>query len=482
MIVNRTIGRFILAIQRRVFVLLLFGVQLACSACEGTGPRIIERMKDSTLQVVCIPKHDSKKGEHFPVGSGFVIGGGKYVVTNRHVAAGCDAYNNLEQLEQQGKITGLSKQELEAIEKLKEFRKNGGLWVKGIVLEKEVDTGIIEEAVEARPTPSLPGLKDLAILEFSRPLKRPSVTFAAYEAKVGHTVYALGFPGAAREGMQGSMTLTTGIVSNLSTSDDEGIRYYQVSAPLNPGNSGGPLVDEDGNVLGVITLKSLVTVLAVENGKFALKRVSEGEGIGWAIESSELLAELHKLAIVPNIAPESWIDPVWRLGYRSPALLSLGLSAFALSLISLFFVFTRQGRAIAQGAAQSIGLLPSRPRASRSTPSLSPELKGSPRLFGAAGHFKGNAFEVDNMPITIGRDPKECQIVFPADMASIGRKHCTLRYDNTSQVFLLEDCGSRNGTFLTVGGRLQKGKPYRLQSGDKFYLSDATTMFEVRRE
>ena len=69
--------------------------------------------------------------------------------------------------------------------------------------------------------------------------------------RVGDEVLALGFPLADRIGT--NLTVTRGIISSTRTVD--GIELLQTDAALNPGNSGGPLVNRDGEVIGVNTSK-----------------------------------------------------------------------------------------------------------------------------------------------------------------------------------------------------------------------------------
>jgi hypothetical protein len=66
------------------------------------------------------------------------------------------------------------------------------------------------------------------------------------DISVGETVYALGSP----QGLTGS--LSEGIVSSASRVYD-GVEYIQVTAPISSGNSGGPLVNEYGEVIGINT-------------------------------------------------------------------------------------------------------------------------------------------------------------------------------------------------------------------------------------
>ncbi len=50
-------------------------------------------------------------------------------------------------------------------------------------------------------------------------------------------------------------TLSEGEIASLSGPQDDA-RYFQISVPVQPGNSGGALVDERGNVVGVVAAKS----------------------------------------------------------------------------------------------------------------------------------------------------------------------------------------------------------------------------------
>jgi len=64
----------------------------------------------------------------------------------------------------------------------------------------------------------------------------------------GDKVYAIGSPYGLEQ------TVTSGIISGSRQDPKTGEKYLQTDAALNPGNSGGPLIDEDGYVRGVNTL------------------------------------------------------------------------------------------------------------------------------------------------------------------------------------------------------------------------------------
>ena len=60
--------------------------------------------------------------------------------------------------------------------------------------------------------------------------------------------------------------LTTGIISS-KTGYEGNVSQYQISAPIQPGNSGGPLFDKDGNIIGIIQAKHS----QAENAGYAIK-------------------------------------------------------------------------------------------------------------------------------------------------------------------------------------------------------------------
>ena len=70
--------------------------------------------------------------------------------------------------------------------------------------------------------------------------------------RAGDTVVALGYPLAGL--LASSANLSVGNVSALAGLGDD-YRYFQISAPVQPGNSGGPLLDASGHLVGIVTAK-----------------------------------------------------------------------------------------------------------------------------------------------------------------------------------------------------------------------------------
>ena len=101
---------------------------------------------------------------------------------------------------------------------------------------------------------------DLAMLEIPVGLKIKTLALRRTPVKAGEPVYAIGFP----VGLERS--ITQGIV-NAVYSD-----YLQFQAPISNGNSGGPLLDIHGQVIGIVTMGLLTSQGAplVQNLNFAL--------------------------------------------------------------------------------------------------------------------------------------------------------------------------------------------------------------------
>lgn len=111
---------------------------------------------------------------------------------------------------------------------------------------------------------------DLAILKITdpsfKPLANVPYTFKYTTSNVGEDCFVLGYPLISTMGMD--IKLTNGIISS-KTGYEGNIAEYQMSAPVQPGNSGGPLFDKSGNIIGVVCAKH-----------------SGAENVGYAIKAS----------------------------------------------------------------------------------------------------------------------------------------------------------------------------------------------------
>jgi S1-C subfamily serine protease len=91
--------------------------------------------------------------------------------------------------------------------------------------------------------------------------------------RVGQTVATIGFPNVEIQGF--SPKVTRGEISSQNGAGDDP-RSWQVSVPVQPGNSGGPLLDENGNLIGIVVSKlgikaAMVTGDMPQNVNYAVK-------------------------------------------------------------------------------------------------------------------------------------------------------------------------------------------------------------------
>jgi serine protease Do len=203
------------------------------------------------------PQDDkSKDGASFvirqrAIGSGVILDPNGYIMTNAHVVEGA----------QQIRVVLPSPAANSPLE-IVPLGKRQVLDAKLVGEDKDIDLALLK--VEGHDFPTLPLGPNHAI--------RP-----------GAFVIAIGSP----EGLQNSVTL--GIVSSVwrQPDPDRPMVYVQTDAPINPGSSGGPLVDLDGYVVGLNT--------------FILSEGGGSEGLGFAIPASAVkfvYEELRKYGYV----------------------------------------------------------------------------------------------------------------------------------------------------------------------------------------
>lgn len=160
---------------------------------------------------------------------------------------------------------------------------NGGEWLgngSGIIISKSgyiiTNHHVIEDADDIEVEFILDGevqkfnaeivqsdkVNDLAIIKILDVnfdgVDEPPYNFKTRSSDVGTKVYAFGYP-MALSIMGKEMKVTDGIISS-KTGFEGDITKYQITAPIQGGNSGGPLFDDKGNLIGINTAKLNVEI------------------------------------------------------------------------------------------------------------------------------------------------------------------------------------------------------------------------------
>jgi TPR repeat protein len=154
---------------------------------------------------------------------------------------------------------------------------------KVVKVDAANDLALLKADIIPAPPPGFV-LEHGVVTEFS-PLRIAS----SRTARMGSTVATVGFPNIGLQGF--APKLAKGEIAALSGAQDDP-RYFQISVPVQPGNSGGALVDERGNVVGVVSAKLSATAALATSGSLP-------ENVNYAVKSSFLLTFLES---VPEVS------------------------------------------------------------------------------------------------------------------------------------------------------------------------------------
>ncbi len=151
-----------------------------------------------------------------------------------------------------------------------------GYFITSLHMVKGADSVFVENKTLERSSAQIvytDARLDLAILKLSNAdfLKGKEMpwAFKSAPADLGEKVFTLGYPNT-------DIVYGEGAIASASGSGDTAM--YQISIPVNPGNSGGPLLDEQGNIIGLIRGKN-----------------SNAEGTGFAIKAAYIAETIKKL-------------------------------------------------------------------------------------------------------------------------------------------------------------------------------------------
>lgn len=141
---------------------------------------------------------------------------------------------------------------------------------------------------------------DLALLKVSGRF-HPMRLSEKDEAQLGQTAFTIGFPNIVMQGVEPKYT--DGKISSISGLHDDPTEY-QISVPIQPGNSGGPLVGSDGAVIGVIVARLNAVAVLRSSGNLP-------ENVNYAIKGKVLREFLKTAPIsIPPLNPAKPEDAI----------------------------------------------------------------------------------------------------------------------------------------------------------------------------
>jgi S1-C subfamily serine protease len=163
-----------------------------------------------------------------------------------------------------------------------------------LVRVKTDDGSILDARIVAKDTTN-----DLALLKLPKTPGR--VASLRVGARLGEGIAAFGFPHADMLSTSGNFTL--GNITALTGMGDDS-RFMQVSAPVQSGNSGGPLLDQNGNLVGVVTAKLNALKVALKDGDLP-------QNVNFAVKSAILATFLdsNRVSFQAGSATSKSLDP-----------------------------------------------------------------------------------------------------------------------------------------------------------------------------
>jgi len=116
---------------------------------------------------------------------------------------------------------------------------------------------------------------DLALLRLKTPHSSYLTLAEPEKLQIGQEVFTLGYPVPTLLGS--TVKYSEGTISALGGYDDKDF-LLQISVPVQPGNSGGPLVTNTGEVVGVVTATAAI-------GQFLKQTGSLPQNVNWAVKA-----------------------------------------------------------------------------------------------------------------------------------------------------------------------------------------------------
>lgn len=305
-------------------------------------------------------------------------------------------------------------------------------------------------------------VKDICVLKLPEPTtERQALPLGrADEVSTGNTVYALGYPDYGTVGQDynkfdtSDIVVTRGIISKIARADmtladassDTDTNVFMTDAAISSGNSGGPMINENGALIGINTASTTDAASSTAHS-------------GFAVTVSEVIPALNSAG-----ANYQFYDEITEDGGNNNTMLIVIIAVAAAVVIGAIVAVT----VIAAGKK-------SKGKSSKQTDGG--KKSNEAVVIGVSGRFAGSTFAIDNR-VVIGRNPEKCTVCYPVDTKGISGVHCEIR--KTSNGFEIVDCGSSNGTFLGNGQRLQPNVPTTIPNGTYFYLASNEQMFQIK--
>lgn len=550
--------------MRAVKVVCLGTDQLNLATAVGNTEQVVKVGLADTLKSIMTSGKDRNElqkalrqllppvGSYFyhHLGSGFIIGDKRqYLVTNFHVANACPV--NPQYGTQLGIIQPVGSQEITAIPADEILRPHSDpeLQAKGlrqvhkpnVICDSDQECKI-DDKIEifedssgkkrtfvrlTQPKDAVHFLPDIAVLKLrSATLVPPLEMDFRAVLKTAENLEVWGFPSSSRALQQDDSNRWSSAYPFLTPSNfirttkygntqKVGLKPEElfsqdmllISAQVHDGNSGGPLLNKEGKVVGVVTqafTAQMGTAYGQATPVIMVKSVLDFLGIteevlGKPVVSGSIVQPPDPCVINPKSCEPAPGDKVknWLSTTTNQAILAIGVLCLAAACAIGWMRFSDgsklredEARKLREKAEQdALEVERKRIEALKKDDPIHVDMPNiaainfSLKLSNAGATHGEIVFPTPKKMTTLiaGRDPKSAHFVFDADATDVGRLHAQFTWSESHNKLFVEDLKSTNGTFVN-GTRIQNNTMVELKSGDTVDLGIAgKNRFTVRK-
>lgn len=320
--------------------------------------------------------------------------------------------------------------------------------------------------------------RDIAVLKLPEATtKRTALVICpSDDIRTGESVAAIGYPGVSdlisndNKYDLSDVTITSGVLSKKTTSVlNDNCSVYQIDAEINHGNSGGPLVNSKGQVVGINSLgipidnTTLYYAISIDE---ILDLVSR-DAVGYVLSTD---VSEDETAVDASEEPEEKNE-------SSPVLLIVIIAVVVVAAAAVVIVIVMKKNKAKPGTAPASAAAPSNAAAPSIAAAPVRSSPVSPVIICEKGLLAGRSFPIGTSAI-IGRNTQKCSICFPVDAKGVSGVHCEIR--RCAGGYEIIDRGSSFGTTLGSGQKLTANVPVPIPNGTYFMVGSAEQLFLIK--